>query len=94
MLVSVNGGVATDYDDFKLLIANLAPNGADIFYQGTTNLRRIWGVVRGEPGCKGEFPLAITHAADLVTFSISVSGVVLVDFPSAVEVKSPLVITT
>lgn len=95
MNVIINGGDATAYDDFKATVAALAPNGADVFYQATPtpNLKRIYATVRGEPGCKGEFPIAISCPNDLALAAISVTGVVLVDFPSAIEVKNPLTLT-
>lgn len=90
MLVSIGGNTASTYDDFKAVLAKLAPNGADVFYKGGSNLSLIYAFVRGEPGCKGEFPVAIATPNDMSSAGISVSGTVLVDFPTAVEVKNGL----
>jgi len=90
MHVFTNVNAANSYDDFKVLVAQLASD-AHIFYVGSTNLKSIYAVVKGDPGCKGEFPIALsTGGADLSSFSISITGTVLVDFPSAVEVKNLL----
>ena len=98
MLVSLNAPVAATYDDFKALVTKLAPNGADVFYVATgvggVNLKHIHAIVRGEPGCKGEFPTAVTMTADMGTFSISIASTVLVDFPGAVELKSQVIVST
>jgi hypothetical protein len=88
MNITILSPTVTAYDEFKMFAAQYAP-AADVYYiKSGANLAAIYAVDKGEPGCKGAFPFAVSTAGDLSSRGISVTGVVLVDFPNAVEVKT------